>query len=851
MKLRKHIAYLFLATFLLAGVLLATNRLSVEASDQTADKVVVSVEGLTLGQGFYLEPKIVTFDEFIQYWQKKGSTVTPEQITAGGVLSYALKNNNTPMDYAESPQGPGYLSRIKYIDQGKPAAQLPEFLSEGGVVLDGGKDDPDYLSEHDYTGASGWMFTEGNIMSNQALAGHYFYSYGKSYTQDGDNYYVVRLQFSVAGLGADLGFTWMGSEQPYSYEAADKSQLYILYARLSESEFFRNNPQAQKNALAVMEKLNATQEEVDQAYAALNEASSPRTPSITTDLSEEEVFYSVNAENVVPLQIEATGISSHMKYEWYSSKDKENWTSLGEAGKDNRSYTPAVDHSGTTYYKCVVSDFDETVNRPVFVESKIARITAGASSPEFTKNLDATEWKGFVNAQPPALEVSARSSDGGTLSYQWFYSTDENQWTAISGAAEPSYTPEITSIGSFFYKCQVTNTKNGLSSISDSRIKKMTIYVDTPHFVTNLTNETLTGRKNGVPVTLEATAEANDDGVITYQWYSGSTPNFSNMHPIEGAVESTYNVPSENTSSLYYRVEAINTVQGHQEKCVSEWTRVIVRGPLQKPIFTVNLPAEKTYYVNGSSQSPLSVDASAGSDAVTYQWYKSDKETTSVENMELIPRMYSSRYMPSTNQPGTTWYACRAISRDGDTMLYTDSNVVKVTVIETNSSSGSSSDTSLSAPSAPATDKKQLQTGSIWNDAKTSAVYRVKSSNQIEYVRPLTKKKSVVIPSSITQNGTTYKVTSISAKAFKKDKKLKKIVIPSTVTSIGKQAFYGCKSLKNVTIKTTKLTSKSIGSKAFKGLNRKATIKVPAKKYKLYKSVLKKKGVSTQTRIKK
>jgi hypothetical protein len=78
---------------------------------------------------------------------------------------------------------------------------------------------------------------------------------------------------------------------------------------------------------------------------------------------------------------------------------------------------------------------------------------------------------------------------------------------------------------------------------------------------------------------------------------------------------------------------------------------------------------------------------------------------------------------------------------------------------------------------------------------------------------------------------------------------LKKLTIPAKVTKIGKKAFYGCKKLQNITIKTTKLTAKKVGSQAFKGIKSTAKIKVPKKKYKAYKKLLKSKGVSKKGKI--
>ena len=86
-------------------------------------------------------------------------------------------------------------------------------------------------------------------------------------------------------------------------------------------------------------------------------------------------------------------------------------------------------------------------------------------------------------------------------------------------------------------------------------------------------------------------------------------------------------------------------------------------------------------------------------------------------------------------------------------------------------------------------------------------------------------------------------ITEIKAGAFKNCKALKKITIPSTVKKIGKEAFYGCKKLKNVTIKTTKLTKKTVGKNAFKGVHSKDKVKVPKKKLKAYKKILKARGI--------
>ena len=143
-----------------------------------------------------------------------------------------------------------------------------------------------------------------------------------------------------------------------------------------------------------------------------------------------------------------------------------------------------------------------------------------------------------------------------------------------------------------------------------------------------------------------------------------------------------------------------------------------------------------------------------------------------------------------------------------------------------------------------------LQKGTKVTDKKSKAVYKVNGNKTVEYNKANKKAKKVTVPSTITVNGVKYQVTSIAAKAFANNKKLTKVVIPASVRSIGKQAFSGCKNLKSITIKTTYLTKKSVGAKAFKGIHAKATIKVPKKQKKAYQKFLKTKGIGKGVKIK-
>ena len=188
--------------------------------------------------------------------------------------------------------------------------------------------------------------------------------------------------------------------------------------------------------------------------------------------------------------------------------------------------------------------------------------------------------------------------------------------------------------------------------------------------------------------------------------------------------------------------------------------------------------------------------------------------------------------------------------------------------------------------------------GKSVKDKATNGIYKVLSDGvSVEFTKPAAKKATVRIPDVVTVDGIACKVTAISASAFKNNTTLKTVVIgnnvavigdnafygckklskvtggnnvakignkafascgnlksitiPRTVESIGKQALYNCKKLKTITIKTDKLSSKTIGTKAFAGTYKKAIVKVSGNQMKAYKKLLKSKGINSKAVYKK
>lgn len=147
-------------------------------------------------------------------------------------------------------------------------------------------------------------------------------------------------------------------------------------------------------------------------------------------------------------------------------------------------------------------------------------------------------------------------------------------------------------------------------------------------------------------------------------------------------------------------------------------------------------------------------------------------------------------------------------------------------------------------------DKETTTTPAVAEKSKTGELkasgnsYKLSGNSAI--FMSAAKKASVTVPDSIKVNGKIYKVTVIADSAFKNNKVLKKIVIGKNVKTIKANAFRGCKNLKSITVKTTKLKASKVGKNAFKGINKKAVFKLPKKKFKVYKAIFRKSAKSSK-----
>jgi len=148
--------------------------------------------------------------------------------------------------------------------------------------------------------------------------------------------------------------------------------------------------------------------------------------------------------------------------------------------------------------------------------------------------------------------------------------------------------------------------------------------------------------------------------------------------------------------------------------------------------------------------------------------------------------------------------------------------------------------------------KKPAKVGKI---ITSSAGYRFKVTSskvknpEVALYRPGSGRKEVKIGTKVTINGISYSVTSVCERAFRSNKRVKKVSLGSRVDKIGKEAFANCRNIKVLYIYSPRLKASDIGENAFKGINKRVKISVPKAKMKEYKELFREKGLSKQTSV--
>ncbi len=177
---------------------------------ETIGEIVFSLEGFTVGKGFFIAPCLIPIREGQNF-----AALLTELLEAHGFSYHATGQVNEGF----------YLAAIGGLDLDGNAIPSPlwERLSGQGyerTLSPGGT-----LGEFDYGSGSGWMYAVNGIYKN--------YGFSDYYPQDGD---VVRVQFTLA-LGADIGggHALGGASDDWMSYHADYAPLLAALAKVEKA----------------------------------------------------------------------------------------------------------------------------------------------------------------------------------------------------------------------------------------------------------------------------------------------------------------------------------------------------------------------------------------------------------------------------------------------------------------------------------------------------------------------------------------------------------------------------------------------------------------------------------------
>ena len=327
-------------------------------------------------------------------------------------------------------------------------------------------------------------------------------------------------------------------------------------------------------------------------------AENAETPVISSQ--PQNAVYGVGAP-AAPLTVAASvSDGGTLSYRWYSStKDSnENGTPIDDA--EEAHYTPPTTAFGVVYYYVVVTN---TLNgRTAGVTSNTAKVEVNnkvnAAVPNITGQPQNAVYS--IGAPATALTVSASVSDGGTLSYQWYSSTEDSNenGTAIDDAEGVHYTPSTDELGIRYYYVVVTNA---ISNNNDGGNKTASVASDTAKVeVNNKINaaipvitvqpEGTTYSFGAAAAALTVSASASDGGTLSYRWYSSTDNSNEGGTVIPDAAEARYTPPTATAGTVYYYVIITNTIKNNGDggnkaaPVASDTAKITVDAP---PVYTI------------------------------------------------------------------------------------------------------------------------------------------------------------------------------------------------------------------------------------------------------------------------
>ena len=401
----------------------------------------------------------------------------------------------------------------------------------------------------------------------------------------------------------------------------------------------------------------------DTAVITVISASAP-VPSFTSAYNMSNANYYLG-DSATALNATATASMGTITYQWQSSSDGSSFSNI--SGATSATYTPPTNTAGTKYYRCVVTN---TYNgdTATLTSGSAQIVVSYAPAPNFVNQstiADANYWRGDTAT---TMNGTATVSPG-TVSYQWQSSSDGSTWSNISGATSATYTPQTTTVGSTYYRCEANNTLNGYTASRYSNSAHITVSAAvTPTFTQNPVSASYNVNATATPLSVTYTSGTTP---VAYQWQESSDG--TNWTNISGATGATYTPPTGTAGVKYYRVSVTVGNPGYTASATSSAAAITVGVPT--PTFSKQ-PEDATYNVRAQAQ-PMDATASAPGCTITYQW---QIKAAGENSFSDIVGATKATYTPFTAPISVTQYRCIATATNNGQSQSATSNVATITV---------------------------------------------------------------------------------------------------------------------------------------------------------------------------
>ena len=267
----------------------------------------------------------------------------------------------------------------------------------------------------------------------------------------------------------------------------------------------------------------------------------------------EPIATAVNPEQTICLdgqadtfEITLTGGVGNPTYQWFSNTTNTNSGGTAIAGETNNTYDTGVLSTIGAFYYYIEVTLDGTgcdlATSDVFTVNVVADPiidTQAMASQEICQNTTLE-----------ALEVVVSgNTNTGDFSYQWFSNTtNTNSGGTLVGTNTNTYTPDNTTVGTFYYYVVIKQTASGCEVTSEVS----TIIINEGPSITTQpipSDICLDGAANVLEVVTQ-----NGVGTPTYQWYSNTTNSITGATEVTGATNSTYTPPTDTVGEVFYFV---------------------------------------------------------------------------------------------------------------------------------------------------------------------------------------------------------------------------------------------------------------------------------------------------------